>query len=194
MNKYLLIVLLILVSYIFLVMFVSVFLVRNRMDTRVFGEKFIHLNEKNEFRIKSNHNNLNILIIPLKNPALGDDGEYLFQVIEGGNVIREISFRGSNVGDPSDVRFQFEPIPGSAGKDYGVKFFIASGKTDLLVNVNSENDLSTQSYYRPQSLMVKVEGVISNWGRYIKNNMVFFALWLGGLVLLAYKGVKDEQK
>jgi hypothetical protein len=62
MNKFLKIILLIFVAFISISLFVSVFLVRNRMDERVFGDKFITLVEKNRFQVTPKHDYVNILI------------------------------------------------------------------------------------------------------------------------------------
>jgi hypothetical protein len=109
-------------------------------------------------------------------------------------MVREIPFSGYNVGDPSDVRFQFEAIPGSRGKEFGVEFNLPNSDSRLMVNVTEEGGLSYTSYYRPQGFVNRFTGVINNWLEAVKNNPGFFALWAVGLVILAYKGAKNDEK
>jgi hypothetical protein len=62
---------------------------------------------------------LNVIHIYLRNVSLRNQNPLTFTVSDlDGTIIRRINLTGYNIGDGDNVRFQFAPIPDSAGKTY----------------------------------------------------------------------------
>ncbi len=90
---------------------------RNRLDVEVPGNSYLPLAEIRPFTFTPQHSGLNIILLRMKNPDLADVSDFVFTVSDAsGQVLRQLNFSGRNIGDPSDVRLQFTPIPGSANQ------------------------------------------------------------------------------
>lgn len=71
--------------------------------------------------IRPLHDGFNVVHIYLRNVSLRNQDRFVFTVSDsGGTVIRKIDLTGYNIGDGDNVRFQFAPIPDSAGKEYTI--------------------------------------------------------------------------
>ncbi|HBC72846.1 TPA: hypothetical protein DCZ90_03485 [Candidatus Amesbacteria bacterium] len=65
------------------------------------------------------NNGLNTVLIFFKNPNLGNTDRLIFSLsLPGGAELRHIEISGRNIGDGETVRFQFPPVPDSAGITY----------------------------------------------------------------------------
>lgn len=65
------------------------------------------------------NNGLNTVVIYLKNARLLNTDPLLFSLSDsGGRILRDIHISGRNIGDGETVRFQFPPLPDSAGRTY----------------------------------------------------------------------------
>lgn len=101
--------------------------------------------------ITPGHDGLNVLTVYLRNVALRNQEPFLFELSDSAGVIRSIQLTGYNIGDGDNVRFQFAPIPDSAGKTYTIKFSsdsplssaIGAGFSDLA------HSIAYTSYYFP---------------------------------------------
>lgn len=139
------------------VLAISVFGVRKRVDivqnrgddlyqiygNREVGQTFI-----------ASKNNLNIIVLNLKNPALRNQQLIYFRLEESktANKLREIQISGLNIGDPSSVRFQFDPILDSAGESY--RFYLNSPLSTV--------EDAIEVYYSPKDIYAGGEMIISD--------------------------------
>lgn len=123
----------------------SSLLLNNRAEKRGFVHLYEKMQDSETYKVSSAHDNLNIFIIRLKNPALSYDGPVQFSLSENGVLLRSVDLNGFNVGDPSDVRVQFEPIADSANKSYELTVY-AQG--ELMKGVSSDGEIALDIYYR----------------------------------------------
>lgn len=90
---------------------------RNRLETEVPGSSYLPISEIRPATFTPRHQGLNIILLRMKNPDLADTSDFIFTLSNSaGQVLRQLNFSGRNIGDPSDVRLQFDPIPDSAGQ------------------------------------------------------------------------------
>jgi hypothetical protein len=173
---------------------VSVFGVRNRIDSQIAGEKFEILKEKKETQFTANNNYLNIVIFRMKNPGIENNGEFSFELKnENDEVIREIKFRGMNVGDPSDMRFQFDPVENSKDKTYKIVLKPDDSKPTVSVEVSSDNKISYKSYFRTLNKGQAASSFIALLESKVKANSKFFIFWGLSLVLVIYYEMKNRK-
>ena len=162
---------------------VMVFGVRNRVNTKVDGYRFEILNEPIEAELKSKNNYLNIIMLRMKNPGIENDGVFKFELFdEKGNRAREIKFGGMNIGDPGDMRFQFDPIPDSKDKLYKIVITPDEALPIVSIEVSSESELSYTSYFRTINKSLAVRSFVSLLKDKFIVNFGFFSLWF--LILL----------
>lgn len=169
-------------------LFISLFGVRNRLDTQVFGGRFLEIRDWAETTFMPKHDFLNIIILTLKNPSLENEGTFKFQVTDGnGEILREIEFSGRNVGDPSDARMQFEPLPRSAGKKLILRIERVSADEPLVsIAAGEKGEIAFSAYYRTINKRQAAQDTLSYWRKGVSNNLSFFGLWailLFGIVL-----------
>ena len=164
--------------YLFIVssLFVTVFLVRNRLDTQYFGERFVQVDKPFKFSFTPNHDNINILIIPLKNPGLINKSEFSLRIYSNGNIIREIDFSGYNVGDPSDVKFQFEPITGFRNEVLDIEISSSDYQNPILINTD-KNGPAFRAYYRSINKKEVIGEWVNAWRKRFIYNLPFFITW-----------------
>jgi len=168
-------------------LFISVFLVRNRLDNQVFGDRFLPLNEVNRVEITPTLNNLNIIILTLKNPNIENDEDFVFELRhKEDEVIRSMSFKGANVGDPSDIRFQFEPIADSKSRRYILSIITEESEKSVSVKVDDQDRLVYRSYYRSINEIQSLKNFANRFGSNISNDLGFLMLWGLPLTLSIY--------
>lgn len=165
--------------------FISTFLVRNRLDSQFNGSKYELLFGSIEGDIVVTNDNFNILMLTLKNPNIENQESISFQLSEEGQVIRELHFFGSNVGDPSDVRLQFAPIPDSAGNDYKVKLSISESNKPLSVFVGDDGSIAYRAYYRSTNKLLVIQYFVTSFVSRLFSDMVFVGIW-ASLIILAF--------
>ena len=141
----------------FFVLLLSAFGVRKRVDiAQTRGEHLFQIygDGKVGQTFVASRNNLNIIFLDLKNAALRNQQPIYFHLEEAETAqsLREIEISGLNVGDPSSVRFQFNPILDSAGKSY--RFYLDSP-------TSTEED-AIEVYYSPQNLYSDGEMIIDD--------------------------------
>lgn len=140
-----------------IVLLLSVVGVRRRVDVaQIEGESLypIYGEKKIGQTFVSSKNNLNIIELNLKNPALRNQQPIYFRLIETktAQTLREIAISGLNIGDPSSIRFQFDPIQDSAGKNY--RFYLNSP-------LSTEKD-AIEVYYSPKDIYAEGEMIVSD--------------------------------
>jgi hypothetical protein len=165
--------------------FISTFLVRNRLDNQFNGSKYELLFGSIEGDIVVANDNFNILMLTLKNPNIENQENISFQLLKDGQVVRELHFFGSNVGDPSDVRLQFAPIPDSAGNDYKVKLSISESNKPLSVFVGDDGSIAYRAYYRSTDKPLALKNLITSFVSRLFSDMVFVGIW-ASLIILAF--------
>jgi len=68
------------------------------------------------------HDNINVVLISLKNPNLANIDPLIFTLSDlQGSEIRRVEASGRNTGDGVTLRFQFSPVPDSAGREFLIK-------------------------------------------------------------------------
>ena len=157
---------------------ISVFLVRNRLDNQINGSKYELLLRSYEADVAVKNNNFNILIITLKNPNLENQENISFQLFEGDKIIRELQFSGSNVGDPSDVRLQFAPIPDSGEKSYLIKLETTESKKPISIYTSDNGRLAYKSYFRSTNKPLVLKSFTTSFIARLFLDMTFLALWI----------------
>jgi hypothetical protein len=165
--------------------FISTFLVRNRLDNQFNGSKYELLFGSIEGDIVVTNDNFNILMLTLKNPNIENQENISFQLLKDGQVVRELHFFGSNVGDPSDVRLQFAPIPDSAGNDYKVKLSISESNKPLSVFVGDDGSIAYRAYYRSTNKLLVIQYFATSFVSRLFSDMVFVGIW-ASLIILAF--------
>ena len=165
--------------------FISTFLVRNRLDNQFNGSKYELLFGSIEGDIVVTNDNFNILMLTLKNPNIENQENISFQLLKDGQVVRELHFFGSNVGDPSDVRLQFAPIPDSAGNDYKVKLSISESNKPLSVFVGDDGSIAYRAYYRSTNKLLVIQYFVTSFVSRLFSDMVFVGIW-ASLIILAF--------
>lgn len=188
---------------ILLVLLLSAFGVRKRVDIaqtrgdslyRLYGDKRVG----QTFIV--NEDNLNIIVLDLKNSALRNKEPIYFRLEETKTAtnLREIQINGRNVGDPSSIRFQFDPVSDSVGRSY--YFYLespTSTEEDAIEVYHSTQNLYSEgemildgqsavgelrfvSYYYPESKKAMIGETINDLtSRFLNDkSFVFFYLIL----------------
>lgn len=154
--------------------------VRNRLDTQIFGSRFIELDDRLEYSVVPENDFLNIVIIDFKNPGLANHGSFHFSILDPeGHEIRHLEFSGWNIGDPGSVRFQFEPIPNSSGRNFII--LIKAEPTEdpsIKIAVDKEGNLAFSTYYRTLSKKAVLSNLLSFWAKRVSNDIGFFSFWI----------------
>lgn len=162
---------------------VSLF-VKNKIDYSILAKKSFPLERPMETAYTPRHNGLNIIILRLQNPQLLDSKNYTLSLLDGsGNVIKAIEFNAKNVGDPSDLRLQFDPIPNST-QIRSLRLSPPTPTDKLHVYIDDADRISFTSYYRSSGLAL-------SWPNF--GDTVFFVVWALGLSALFLVGNKWQK-
>jgi len=173
---------------------VMVFGVRNRVDTKVNGYKFEILDKEKRTILKSENDHLNIVILRMKNPGIENDGNFSFQLLDnGGGKVREITFKGMNIGDPGDMRFQFDPIPDSEGNEYQIVVTADDALPMVSIDVESGGEMSYTSYYRTLNKPQAARSFVQMLKSRILASLGFFSLWTLVLLGIVIYELKSRQ-
>lgn len=145
-------------------------IVRNHLDQESGGEVYVPITKEMIFNFTPKHDNVNIIILRLKNVAILNSDAYSMQIMSGSEVLVSQDFSGINVGDPSDLRFQFAPIPNTANKPLTL---VVKPKSEssipLKILVSEQGNVSFQVFYRQRSFPAE-------WFSKIKD-LRFLTLW-----------------
>ncbi len=193
MNKVWMQVFSIILFVILLTFAVSMLAARNRLDTQFSGSRFTSFDGAMERAFTPKNNNLNIIIISLKNPGLENTDDFKISLIEeNGQTLRTMDFSGRNFGDPGDIRFQFEPIVNSANKKLIVRIekLETSGSKIVGIQVDKEDNLAFASFHRLIDKKNTARGFVTVWKSNVQDNIFFFVFWaaiLSGIYWLSKK-------
>lgn len=186
--------------------------IKNRLDTRQSERNdFLTLADKKITQgIKVKHDQLNIIILNFRNPNFENHSQFRFQLLsESGEIVVDQLFSGYNLGDPSDLRFQFSPIQQSKEKDYSiilealspletppVSVAVKTGnlkdwKPISLSDGKIDKTLSFSAYYHASNKKVVmvdfIKGIISK----ITDDYFFFIGWFLALALVLIVKVRN---
>lgn len=186
--------LLIFLALISLGIFTSGFIVRDRLDHIVYGNKFLQINKEYESEISVKNDNLSTITVHLKNPALENEGYVMFQILEDGNVIREVGFTGQNIGDPGDVKLKFEPISDSAKKVFQARLITEVNDPKLSVFVDDEDRLGGWFYNRDSIGVAGIFSAISSVAQRLFSDIMFLVMWVSSslIVFFLYNKLKNK--
>lgn len=173
---------------------VMVFGVRNRVNTKVDGYKFEILDDTKEAWVQSNNNYLNIIMLRMKNPGIENMGDFKFELLdEESNLVREIKFNGMNIGDPGDMRFQFEPIVDSFGKEYKIEITPDGAQPLVSIEVGKDGNMSYTSYFKTVNKTQATQSFLKLIQSKIVSNILFFSAWSAMLLGLIIFGLKSNE-
>jgi len=194
------------------VLFLSVFAVKWRVDlSQKKGDNLYRLSGKKRVgqTFIAGKNNLSRITLDLKNASLKNEKPVYFHLrqVDGLGDLRKIKISGFNIGDPSSVRFQFEPIPDSFQKEYyfyldspdssdsdGIEVYHSSQDLypDGKMMVNDEEimgELRFSSFYFSDSKMTVFRETIENFASRLLMDKAFTALYLTLLILIFVLGL-----
>lgn len=90
--------------------------------------------------------NIDSISLRLKNPLIKNNALITVEINDSmGNIVKDFTFYGANIGDPSWIKLKFTPINIS---DFQIKVYSEGDSKDLYLYVDSNNqlDLITTSY------------------------------------------------
>ena len=173
--------------------------VRNRLDGgQPLHETFIDLHPGSPVAqtFTAKHDYINIVILQFKNPGLANRGDFrFFLTSEDGEVLVERPFSGLNIGDPSNLRFQFEPISPSRDKNYTVSVeATSSDEPSVSIGVSRKGELNFSAYYRVLDKKTALVDLLDNLGQAILSDRIFLFLWGFVIFLLMGAGIIQIRK
>jgi len=125
-----------------------------------------------------------MLKIHMKNPALSNKEKIIFQLHENSELLRELEFSGSNVGDPGDLDIKFERIPDSAGKVYQLVLKIEGNDPKLSIYTDDNGKIAGWFYKQDNRDLSSVsDNLISTLSRFTSDKL-FIMIWVMTLVFL----------
>jgi hypothetical protein len=140
--------------------------------------------------------NFNVITVYMRNVGLRNKEAITFALLDiNQKTVRQINLNGYNIGDGDNVRFQFDPIPDSAGKTYTLKFSSPTSVYSNAVGIGySQKSISYQTYYLP---MNKIAAVYKSSNTFIQSFInpkfliVFVSMGLASVIFskLMYKNV-----
>lgn len=151
--------------YIFiLIILPSIIINRRSGANNLVGNRLIPLTAVGpvSFQFSSDRTGLDKLILTLKNPGLVNNSPIHF-TINSPSSVREVSFSGFNIGDPSNLDISFTPFTDPAGTNFQVT--ITTDNQDdrqLYVYTNDSGLPVFQTFYRQGSLGSRLA---ENWQR-----------------------------
>lgn len=163
---------------------VSLF-IKNKIDYSIDGSLAYPLEKPMQTSYAPTHAGLNIIVLRLKNPALADENKYTLKLLSGSDtVIKSIDFDARNVGDPADLKLQFDPLVNSQEiRSIRLEPVGTSGK--LHVYIDEKDRISFTSYYRRS-------GFSLSWP--VLKDIPFFVAWAIVLTTIFYFSTKWQKQ
>lgn len=141
-----------------------------------------------KFSFISPKENLNSVVLKLKNISIRNSKPVYFTLLENHETLRQLQIKGSNIGDGSLVRFAFAEIKKSKDKKYTV--ILSSPETnkneELGVNTDVYNNPVITTYHIPSSRLKLIFSVYENFASKIFVDKIFIFIWLISFGLIAY--------
>jgi hypothetical protein len=159
--------------------FVSQLIVKNNLEADTSLDRFISLENGLSWKYFPLHEDLNIIVLRLKNAGVLSKQNYQLQIYQGDQLLFKQTFSGINVNDPSDLRFQFAPLTNIKDEELTLKVFPESKDPHPLQIGTNENEVpSMQVFYRNHQLPAEFSNKILNPG--------FLLVWIAIILLLVY--------
>lgn len=155
-------------------------------------DKVVHIYKDHDFsqEFLSSENNLDTLKIKMINLGSLNHEPILFKLYDNrGNILRQISFNGSNIGAEDWVHFSFEPIIDSKQKKYSFSISSPTSPNNNTVNIetNNQDEAGLITYYRIESHLQLIRNIYTQFFYKLTIDYVFMVLW--SLSLLTIFGV-----
>lgn len=169
------------------VVFVSTVLVKNRIIGQSGGDKLLQVNEHYSSNFMVVGNDLNIIILNMKNPNIINSEEFIITLEdEGGHIERQMVFNGANIGDPSDIRFQFEPLKDSNQKGYNLVVRTKKSKYPVAIRVNDDDEVAYKAYRRSANKVRLTKLFIGRIADRVVGDLTFFFIW-GAILAFVFR-------
>lgn len=140
------------------------------------------------FSFISPKENLNSVVLKLKNISIRNTKTVYFNLLENQKSLRQIVINGSNIGDSSMTRFAFTEIKDSKDKKYTV--ILSSPETKQNQALGIHTDLSDHpvimTYHIPSSKFQLVFDTYKNFITKIFSDPIFIAAWFILLGITAF--------
>lgn len=161
----------------------SLFAIKNRQDaSQPLQDSFVALSEKGiiEQTFTAKNDFINMIMLNFKNPNFADKGDFLFSLKSSdGQLLVEMPFSGYNIGDPSTVRFQFEPISSSKNKKFTFSIkSVSSGGTTISMVSSKKNGFNYAVYYRTVNKKSEAIDLIGRFFKGLLSDPLFLVFWL----------------
>lgn len=173
----------------------SLFAVKNRQDvSQPLQDSFVALPEVGSLEqiFTAKNDFINIIMLNFKNPNFADKGDFLFSLKSfDSQPLAEIPFSGYNIGDPSTIRFQFEPILSSKNKKFifSIKSVSPGGSTISLIS-SKKNGFNYAVYYRTVNKKLEAINLIGRFFKGLLSDPLFLVFWLLLLFLTVWVKIK----
>lgn len=185
---------------IFLLLFLPALLIREKVGLDIEGGKPILPLQTNKFYTEMLDNptqSLNSISLQLKNPLLQDNSQISIEITNNsGEILRDFTIFGSNIGDPSWIKLKFAPI---TEKNLILKLYADSPRDDSLYLFAAENgrfDLKT-TYRLPdfkQCLIQNFQTQISQFQQRSWWHNLFYLIFLISLHLYLLKILNEGRQ
>ena len=167
-----------------LLIIVPSLLIRSRQGaTNISGNQQFSLTKSHPltFFFNSNFGNLQSISLDMKNPNVANNSK-IFVNISSPNDSRQITFSGSNVGDPATVPLKFLPFNDTASTPYNVTITTDNLKTEsLFVTTNQNNQPVFRTFYQQTNFKSNLQFNIQRQLQLIRQrdlitNILYFGL------------------
>lgn len=166
---------------------------RNRLDIIIDGDDFTKISNTVVTSFVPKHDYLNVVVVAFKNPDFKSSDTFYFGLLnEKNELLRRIEFSGKNIQDPSNLRFQFDPLTNVAGKELKLRIEPKTTLGEHPISYSSTKDgrLAMATYYRLPGRAGMIYFVLNSLAERMKKDLIFFAIWGGMLVSILFVGRK----
>lgn len=132
---------------------------------------------------KAQENNLTAVGISLGNPNLKNKSEVIFSLRDaGGEISREVKISGANIQDGDFIKFNFDPIANSKGKEFIFTLSSSMAGPEEVLNIyfstqkttwigaatyddkeTVDNGLPIVTYHKPLSYLQVAKDIFASW-------------------------------
>ncbi|OGE64798.1 hypothetical protein A3I48_00555 [Candidatus Daviesbacteria bacterium RIFCSPLOWO2_02_FULL_36_7] len=141
---------------------------------------FFYGNQDYRFSFVSPKDNLNSVVVKLKNISIKNSKPVYFRLLDNQDIVKQIQINGSNIGDSSMVRFAFAAIKDSKDRRYTIS--LTSPQTEkneaLGIHTDTLNHPVIITYHIPSSRLQLISDIYKNLGTKILTDKILLATWL----------------
>ncbi len=172
-----------------LVVFPSVFIRSRQGNSNTNGNQQFSFttNRPLTFYFNSNFSDLQSIFIDMKNPNI-DNNSKIYVKISGPTDSRQLTFSGSNVGDPATVPLKFLPFTDPPLTKYQVSLTTENTKSENLFIITNQNNLPVfKTFYQQTNFKSNLMFNINRQLDIIHNrNLIFNLIYFGTIFFLDY--------